>query len=91
MGMLLLLPAYGLWNIARGIIYLIRSQSGNENYAKGVEGAMDKNERKLEERMGQKMANGSMHNVFVLLVCVFLFLAVVGAIGIGYLFWTRPT
>jgi hypothetical protein len=90
LGYLLLVPAYGLWNIVRGIIYLIRAQSGDERYAKGVEDTMDKYERKLDERMGQKVGNGSMHNVLVLLVWVFLFLAVVGIIAVSYLFWTRP-
>jgi len=40
-----------------------------------------------EEKMEK---SGSMHNVLVLLVWIFLSLAVVGAIGVGYLFWTRP-
>ena len=89
LGLLLLIPAYGLWNIVRGIIHLIRAQSSDERYGKGVEDAMDNFERKQEELMSKKMGNGSMHNVLVLLVWIFLFLAVVGAIGIGYLFWTR--
>ena len=41
--------------IVRGVIYLIRAQSGNERYAKGVEDAMNKYESKLDERMGQKV------------------------------------
>jgi hypothetical protein len=90
LGMVLLAGLFGLWNIVRGIIYLIRAQSGNEHYANRVEDVMDKYERKQDELMGQKVGNGSMHNVLVLLVWVFLFLAVIGAIGIGYLFWTRP-
>jgi hypothetical protein len=90
LGFLLLVPAYGLWSIVRGVIYLVRSQSGDERYAKGVEDAMDKYERKLDERMGQRVGNASMHNVLVLLVWVFLCLAVVGGIVVGYLFWTRP-
>ncbi|HEY4417706.1 MAG TPA: hypothetical protein VGO57_18585 [Verrucomicrobiae bacterium] len=40
-------------------------------------------EEKLEK-------SGSMHNVFVLLGWVFLFMAVAGAIVVGYLFWTKP-
>jgi hypothetical protein len=88
-GLLLLIPAYGLWNILRGVIHLVRAQSSGENYGKGVEEAMDKYERKQEEWLGQKAGNGSMHNVLLLLVWIFLFLAVVGAIGIGYLFWTK--
>ncbi len=51
---------------------------------------MDDFERKQEELMSKKMGNGSMHNVLVLFVWIFLFLAVVGTIGVGYLFWTRP-
>jgi hypothetical protein len=89
-GMVLLAGVLGLWNIVRGAIYLIRAQSGDEHYAKGVEDVMDKYERKQEERMGQKMGNGSMRNVLVLLLWVFLFLAVVCAIGIGYLYLTKP-
>ena len=89
LGFLLLLPAYGLWNIVRGVIYLIRAQSGDAHYAKGVEDAMDKYERKQEERMGRKVANVSDYNVLVLLVWVFLFLAVVGAFGLGYLYFHR--
>jgi hypothetical protein len=90
LGLLLVLPAFGFWNIVRGIIYLIRARSGDEHYAKGVDDALDKYEKKIDERMGRKVGNGSMHNVLVLLVWIFLFLAVVGAIGVGYLFWTRP-
>ena len=86
---LLFIPAYGLWSIVRGVIYLIRAQSGNEHYAKGVEDAMDRYERKQGERMGQTMVGGSWRNVFILLSWVFLCLAVVGGITIGYLFWTR--
>ncbi|MGO9705697.1 MAG: hypothetical protein ACLPYZ_10800 [Limisphaerales bacterium] len=87
---LLLVPAYGLWSIVRGVICLIRAQSGDENYAKGIEDTMDKYERKMDERMGQTMVGGSWHNVFILLGWVFLCLAVVGGIVVGYLFWTRP-
>lgn len=90
LGMVLLAGVFGLWNIVRGVIYLVRAQSGNEHYAKGVEDAMGKYERKQEERMGQKMGNGSMRNVFILLRWTFLFLAVIGVIVVGYLFWTRP-
>jgi len=88
-GLLLLIPAYGLWNIVRGVIHLVRAQSSDEQYGKGVEDAMDKYENAQEELLSKKMGNGSMHNVLVLFVWIFLFLAVVGAIGIGYLFWTR--
>ena len=41
--------AWGLWNIVRGIIYLIRAQSGDEHYAKCVEDVMDKYERKQDD------------------------------------------
>ena len=88
--MVLLAGVFGLWSIVRGVIYLIRAQSGDEHYAKGVEDAMAKYESKLDERMEQKAGNASMHNVLVLLVWVFLCLAVVGGIVVGYLFWTRP-
>jgi len=37
LGILLLFPVFGLWNIVRGVIYLIRAQSGDEHYAKSVE------------------------------------------------------
>ena len=91
LGIVFFAGAWGLWNIVRGIIYLIRAQSGDEHYAKCVEDVMDKYERKQDELMGQKMGkSGSMHNVLVLWFWVFLFLAVVGAFGVGYLFWTRP-
>jgi hypothetical protein len=43
-------------------------------------------ESEREEKMEK---SGSMHNVFVLLRWIFLFLAVIGAIAVGYLFWTR--
>ena len=86
LGIFLLFPVFGLWNIVRGVIYLIRAQSGDEHYAKNVEDIMDKLESKQVEKMGKKMGNGSMYNVLVLLVWVFLFLAVVGAIAIGYEF-----
>jgi len=90
LGMVLLAGVFGVWNIFRGVIYLIRAQSGNEHYAKSVEDVMDKYEKKQDEVMSKKMASGSMRNVLILLVWVFLFLAVVGTIGVGYLFWTRP-
>jgi hypothetical protein len=45
----------------------------------------------LESVREEKIENsGSMHNVLVLLVWIFLFLAVVGAVGVGFLFWRRP-
>jgi len=90
LGMVFLAGVCGLWSIVRGVIYLIRAQSGDEHYAKGVEDAMDRYERKQGERMGQTMVGGSWRNVFILLGWVFLCLAVVGGIVIGYLFWTRP-
>jgi hypothetical protein len=44
----------------------------------------------LESEREEKLEKaGSMHNVFVLLARIFLFLAVVGAVGVGYLFWMR--
>lgn len=43
-------------------------------------------ESEQEERMEK---SGSMQNVFVLLGWVFLFLIVIGAIAVGYLFWRR--
>ena len=89
-GMVLLAGVFGLWNIVRGVIYLIRAQSGDEHYAKGIEDATDKYERKQGERLGQKMVNGSWRNVFILLGWAFLFLAVIGAVAVGYLLWTRP-
>ena len=71
--MVLLAGVFGLWNIVRGVIYLIRAQSGNEHFAKTVEDAMDKYETKQEEVMSKRMGSGSTHNVLVLLVWVFLF------------------
>jgi len=79
----------GLWSIVRGVIYLIRAQSGDEHYAKGVEDMLDKQEEKIGQKMGKKMGNASMFNVLVLLVWVFLFLAVVAIVGLGYL-WLFP-
>jgi hypothetical protein len=90
LGFLLLAGVFGLWSIVRGVINLIRAQSGDEHYAKGIEDAMDKYERKQGERMGQKMVNGSWRNVFILLGWIFLFLAAIGAVAVGYLLWTRP-
>ena len=90
MGVVLLVGVFGVWSIVRGVIYLVRAQSGDEHFAKGVDDAMDKYEKKQEARMGQKVGDGSMYNVLVLLLWCFLFLAVVGAIYVGYLFWTRP-
>jgi hypothetical protein len=90
LGILLIGGVWGLWLVARGVIYLIRARSGDEHYAKGVEDVIEILESKHEEMMRKKMGNGSMRNVFVLLGWIFLFLAMVGTIGIGYLFWTRP-
>jgi hypothetical protein len=44
-------------------------------------------ESELEEKLGKR---GSMHNVLVLLLWVFVLLSVIAAIGVGYLFWMRP-
>ena len=90
LGIVLLCGVFGLWNVVRGAIYLVRAQSGDEQYAKGVEDALDKIESKQAEMMTRKVGNASTHNVLVLLVWVFLVLAVVGAIVVGYLIWTRP-
>ena len=91
LGILLLSGVWGLMEYVQGVIYLIRAQSGDEHYSKGIEDMMDKLESKQEEILGKKIGkSGSMHNVLVLLVWTFLFLAVVGAICVGYLFWTRP-
>jgi drug/metabolite transporter (DMT)-like permease len=89
LGMVLLAGLFGLWNIVLGVIYLIRAQSGDEHYAKAVEDVIDS---RLERTIGKRMARKdySTRNVLVLLGWVFLFLAVVGGIAIGYLFWTRP-
>ena len=82
--MVLLAGVFGLWSIVRGVIYLIRAQSGDEQYAKGVEDAMDTYERKMDERMGQTMVGGSWRNVCKLLGWIFLFLAVIALVGILY-------
>lgn len=87
---LLIIGVWGLWMIVRGIIYFIRAFSGNEHYAQGVEDVMDQVASRYEAMGKQKVRNGSMHNVLVLLCWVFLFLALVGATYIGYLYWTRP-
>jgi hypothetical protein len=55
-----------------------------EHYATTTEDIL---ESEREEKMEK---SGSMHNVFVLLGWIFLFLVVVAAIAVGYLFWTRP-
>lgn len=89
-GLLLLAGPWGLWLIVRGVIYLIRAQSGNEQYAKSLEDVMDKFGSKHKKMMNKKTGNASMHNVLILLFWVFLVLAVFAAIGIGYLIWTRP-
>ena len=56
LGLLLFAGVWGLWNIVRGIIYLIRAQSGDEHYAKKVVDTMDKVESKQEEVMGNNAA-----------------------------------
>jgi hypothetical protein len=61
-----------------------KQESDDQHYATS---AKDILESKREEQMGK---SGSMHNVLILLVWIFLFLAVVGAIGIGRLIWSRP-
>jgi len=82
LGLLLLGGVWGLWMIVRGVIYLIRAQSGDEHYAKGVEEAMDRLESKQAEMMRSKMGSGSWRNVFILLGWVFLFLVVIALLGI---------
>jgi hypothetical protein len=61
-----------------------KQEPEDEHYATS---AKDILESEREEKMEK---SGSMHNVLVLLVWIFLFLAVVGAVGVGYLFGTRP-
>jgi hypothetical protein len=91
LGLILLCGVLGLWAIVRGVIYLIRAQSGDEHYAKSVEDVMDKLEsRQVKNLLGKRRKDYSTRNVLVLLAWVFLFLAVVGAICVGYSFWTRP-
>ena len=90
LGFFLFTGIFGLWMIVRGVIYLIRALSGDENYAKNVENVVDKFGSSHEAMMKKKVGNASMYNVLVLLCWVFLFLAVLGAIVIGYLFWKRP-
>jgi nitrate reductase NapE component len=90
LGFLLFGGVWGLWMIVRGVIYFIRALSGDEHYAKTVVDVMDKFESRHEAMMKKKAGNASMFNVLVLLIWVFLFLAVVGAIAVGYLFWARP-
>jgi NADH:ubiquinone oxidoreductase subunit 6 (subunit J) len=92
LGVFLLCGFCGLWAIVRGVIYLIRALSGNERYAKDVEDVVDKFESRGYEAMMKKrmVSDSTRHNVLVLLGWVFLFLAIVGAIYIGYLFLTRP-
>lgn len=91
LGLLFLCGFCGLWAIVRGVIYFIRALSGNERYAKSVEDVMDKFEsRHCETMMKKRIGNASTHNVLVLLCWVFLFLAIVGAIFVGYVFLTRP-
>jgi hypothetical protein len=87
---LLFVGVWGLWMIVRGLIYLIRALSGNEQYGKRVEDAMDKSFGSSYEAMTKRRGNASTRNVAVLLGWVFLFLAIAGAIFIGYLFLTRP-
>jgi hypothetical protein len=90
LGFMLFGGVWGLWMIIRGVIYLIRALSGNEHYAKTVVDTMDKFESHHEAMMKKRTGNASMFNVLVLLVWVFLFLAVIGAVAVGYVFWTRP-
>jgi hypothetical protein len=60
-----------------------KQEPEDEHYATTPEEIRESvQEEKLEK-------SGSMHNVLVLLVWIFLCLAVVGAAGVGYLFWTR--
>jgi len=92
LGLLLFFGFCALWAIVRGVIYLIRALSGDERYAKGVEDVMDKFESSRYEAMMKNTVGSAStrHNVLVLLCWVFLVLAVVGAVFIGYLFLTRP-
>ncbi len=84
LGFLLLGGVLGLWMIVRGVIYLVRAQSGDEQYAKGVEEAMDRLESKQAEMMRSKIGNGSMHNVLVLLGWIFLVLVMIALLAILY-------
>lgn len=91
LGFLLFFGICGMWAIVRGVIYLIRALSGNERYAKRVEDVMDKFESRNEAMITKQVGSASTrHNVLVLLGWVFLFLAIAGAIFIGYLYLTRP-
>jgi hypothetical protein len=60
-----------------------KQEPEGEHYATTPEEIREsEQEEKLEK-------SGSMQNVFVLLVWIFLVLAVAGAFTVGYLFWTR--
>jgi len=77
--------------IVRGVIYLIRAISGNEQFGKSVADVMDKSfESHYEATMKRKVRPASTHNVAILLGWVFLFLAIAVAVFIGYIFLTRP-
>jgi len=81
----------GFLNIVRGVICLVRAQSEDDYCAKSIEDKMDKYESKQTAFLGNKVgASGPMHNLLVLLVGFFLLLAVVGAVAVGYSFWSRP-
>jgi len=60
-----------------------KQEPEEEHYATTAE---EIRESEQEEKMEK---SGSMHNVLILLAWVFLFLGGVGAVGVGYLFWTR--
>lgn len=60
-----------------------KQEPEDAHYATSVE---DIRESEKEEKMEK---SGSPHNVLVLLVWIFLFLAVIGAVGVGYLFLAR--
>ena len=61
-----------------------KQESEDQHYATSVRDILEsEREEKLEK-------SGSIQNVLVMLAWIFLFLAVVGAVGVGYLIWSRP-
>lgn len=62
-----------------------KQESEEEHYATTAEEIRESEQQEKLEK------SGSMYNVIVLSAWIFIFLAIVGIIVVGYLFWARPS
>jgi len=80
------LVAPGLMLLSWGSRYFAAAKKQEKQALDGKPHAISAEDRLESERLEKLEKIGSTHNVLVLLVWIFLFVAVVSIIGVGYLF-----